>query len=1138
MTPVLTDPNVARPDLQPRPDIRRLTERDDVFGAYLTLLGRKPDGPKRIAECVGLPLSQLLAGFIESAEFSDIQATLVKSGTLPARAPLTAADLNPANRWLAGLVAGHRPVAQVDWSDLLLVAMTAPEIIAVSQGRFDEQAVAALAKDVAERREKRAALFDTVTFDAAAFSASASNRLFQAADGTLDFDAALDPKAPPPVMLATFTEGLEGLRRSASTTLGDWLTITQDAALAGTLTHWLWHAPTYLLNRSIADDDLGEAPPADEVFIDFLAMGDTHGVSPHPLFCYHAYQVLNSGTTLGETATFRHFVTAGQASGARTSALFDPDFYLSRNPHVRALIASGRFASPLEHFVKVGLTQGLHFSPDFDRDYYLTHNPDIGQAHADALIPSPEWHYVFVGCREGRSPNRFFDARYYADRYPFIGEEMRRFGIASTLEHFLLLGRKRGWRVNRPLADRSIALDDGKALFEKRGRRAYGEIIDGLIAIPSVEAPGLSVIVPISGQADFTAGFLKSAAFAIETLKARRGIDAEIIVVDNGSQDHTATLLTALPAVRVERFDAPIGFPAAVNAGARAARGDILLVANNDIEFTPEAFDRIVATLHSRADVGVVGAKIILPNETLQEVGSVLDRGGSSHGLARGADAVEVRGARLVEVDYASGCFVGFRRSDFEALSAFDEAFSPGYYEEVDFSLRMKRDLAKTTVVDTGLAVTHYEHASFAKGRPQTVNEPLILRNRLRLKTAHAKAFQSMSAGDAGERAARSRAAMAGQHRILVVEDLIPSALLGSGFGRAETILDVFADMGIAFDIVALNGNARVDIFKDPRTKVFRAWMPGEALEDVLRDRGADYSHLWLCRTHNLARGAAAVIEAKARFGLKVICDTEALSSQRLVEQMRVEGRAVDEDLLVGLAASELSDPVGVDLWIAVNDRDEALMNRLGVGPVLQIGHSVTGVADGDDASFETRFRILFVGAVHEASSPNHESLEWFLTHVYPRLAPSTRRHVTIAGHWHEALSTAFRKRFADIEMDFQGPVSDTELKELYRESRLSIAPTRFAAGIPCKVIESVLKGVPTVMSDLLAEQLNVGDDADLAIADRFDDGVSFARWIDVLYSNRDVWLAQRDRQNSAIARAWSPDRLRAQVAEAIDRAD
>ena len=109
--------------------------------------------------------------------------------------------------------------------------------------------------------------------------------------------------------------------------------------------------------------------------------------------------------------------------------------------------------------------------------------------------------------------------------------------------------------------------------------------------------------------------------------------------------------------------------------------------------------------------------------------------------------------------------------------------------------------------------------------------------------------------------------------------------------------------------------------------------------------------------------------------------------------------------------------------------------------------------------------------------------------------------------------------------------------------------PTGLTIGETIRGIETsgswaVLKNVEQspayarLLSDLLAEQLNVGGDADLAIADRFDDGVSFARWIDALYSNRDAWLAQRDRQDGAIGRVWSPVRLRAQVAEAIDRAD
>ncbi len=1120
------------------PLISREATPADVKHIYIAFLGRVPESHARIMQLAGGTVSEVIADIAASAEFAAIVSHVAADGGPPPRDRIAEKEVQGVARWLADLIPTHDIKDDAGWSEFLLTILTATDFDGLLAAHSEQdEAVEKLSSRQSLVAAMEADLAQVVAFDPEWFGQSLHGSRF--AGGT-DPDLALPRKSGLPPVLALFTEGLNSLNEtSRPETMGALIRATQKAALEGSLGHWLFSAQFYLQAAAKSavlndrDQDATLAP-----YLEFLTIGDAADVSPHPLFSPFAYRRLNPGVEIGSRGCFHHYITQGAAQGLRTSSLFDPDFYLSRQPHVRQEIAAGRYGCALEHFVRGGMAAGLSFSPDFDRHYYLANNPDLAQALAEGSIPSAEWHYVHSGAREGRSPNRFFNATYYAQRYPHIGNEMERTGIDSTLEHFLLLGRGRGWRVNNPPLARDVDIDQAKALFEKRGRRAYADALSGVFSFPEAPAaPALSVIVPISGQADFTAGFLKCARWAADHLEHKRGVTTEIVIVDNGSKDHTQRLLDALPGVRVVAFDRPIGFPAAVNAGTLASKGQVVLVANNDIEFDADAFLRLYDAIISNPHFGVVGAKVVLPNETLQEVGSVLDKDGGSHGFGRGMDAVDCNGARMIEVDYASGCFVAFTRADFDALSGFDEAYSPGYYEEVDFSLRIKRDLGKPTVVDTGLAVVHYEHASFAKGRPQTVNEPLILRNRARLRQAHAPVFSALRSQEPHAPTRQAQRALAGRARILVVEDMVPTGLLGSGFGREEEILDIFSRSGISYDIVALNPSPRVDDYKDPTARLFRGWMPGESLDEILQKYPARYSHIWLCRTHNLGRATASILAAKRQYGLQVVCDTEALSSLRLVEQMRVQGRSPSDDDVRALATVELADPLQVDLWVAVNQREREVIEDLGLGPVCEIGHAVTLKAGvNSDTSFKQRNRILFIGAVHELSSPNYDGLEWYLTRVYPRLDPSTRPPLTVAGFWAEGLREVFQSRFKDVPIDFVGSVSDQELATLYSESRLSIAPTRFAAGIPCKVIESVLAGVPIVMTDLLATQLEVGGDSDLAAADRFDNGAAFARWVETLYTDPAAWTAQKHRQDDRIGRRWSPQRLENQVMETIDK--
>lgn len=1098
----------------------------DIAAVYVVYLGRPNENPDQNISWIGSRLSGMVAAFASSEEFTDRLEGLLSTGRLESPYALSARERTQADRWLASVAPTHRLTPDATVGDLLLAALTIPELAAMAGTTVDPKVLELLAIEAEGRQLSRAKLQEVVTFDIAAFLSPDNRRRYRNADGHIDFDTTVSRSATPPVMLPMFTEGLEGLSRREPLTLGDWLTQTQTAALNGDLTHWLWDETTYLENRAALVEE-AYAPATDgSAFLDFLATGDGLGISPHPLFSPLAYRTLNDHAPSEQRFDFRHYVFDGQRSGLRTSALFDPEFYLALNVHVQDQIASGHFGSALEHFVRVGMTAGYSFSPDFDRDFYLALYPDVAQNVAEGSRPSAEWHYIFHGAREGRTPNPFFDPCYYADRYPFIADEMRRLGIATTIEHFLLLGRARGWRAHPPLADLHVSPKDGKSLFEKRARRAFGEIMDGAVSIPPAVSPRLSVVLPVSGQAEFTAGFLKSAAFALETLAARRGIETEIIVVDNGGDDSTATLLEALPGVRIERFAKPMGFPAAVNAGARVARGDILLIANNDIEFQPDAFDRAVKALDDDPAIGVIGAKVILPNETLQEAGAMLDRLGSSHGFGRGVDPADVRGPRRVEVDYASACFVALRRSDFESLSGFDEAFSPGYFEDVDFALRMKRDLGKNTVVDTGLTVTHYEHASFSKGRPPSVSSALILRNRRRLKLAHSSLFQSMEVGNARQRARRARQALSGPARILIVLDTIPSARLSATAGRQEAILDAFTALGIPFDIVALTPSNRIDQYKDPRAKIFRAWMSGQSLDAVLNDHAGAYSHLWISGPANVARHAVAIWRAKADFDLIVVCDVTALPSQRTVERLRVSGAVIDNEAVLSMADDDLIDTLDVDVWVSAHEQSRALIDRLGRGPAIKIGYGSAYSRTGEGRPLAERDAVVFAESADHGNSAACDELDWLLREVWPRLQGMENVRLNVVGAWPADVAEDFVRRFAD-RVDFRGDLRDDALSELYSRSCAVLVPGLQSADAAEGALRALSENVPVVMTNEAAQNLGLaaalkpprGSKASRAKSP--DQAQPFADTLSTLYADEARWEDHLEHQKAAAAR-WS----------------
>ena len=164
----------------------------------------------------------------------------------------------------------------------------------------------------------------------------------------------------------------------------------------------------------------------------------------------------------------------------------------------------------------------------------------------------------------------------------------------------------------------------------------------------------------------------------------------ELIIVDNGSTE-AATLqlyaeLTGAGRARVVPFDRPFNFSAACNAGAAAARGELLLFLNNDIEvIEPGWLDDLVGW-GMRPEIGVVGAQLLYPDRTIQHAGVVVGLGLVGHLFARAEpDAAGLFGSPASYRDClaVTGACQLMRREVFAQLGGFDERFRISFSDVV-----------------------------------------------------------------------------------------------------------------------------------------------------------------------------------------------------------------------------------------------------------------------------------------------------------------------------------------------------------------------------------------------------------------------------------------------------------------------
>ena len=110
-------------------------------------------------------------------------------------------------------------------------------------------------------------------------------------------------------------------------------------------------------------------------------------------------------------------------------------------------------------------------------------------------------------------------------------------------------------------------------------------------------SPAVSVIIPLYNEQE------NVPILQAELRAALKGIDHEFIFVDDGSADHTAEQIEAAPNLRLIRFEKNAGQSAAIYAGLQAARGEILVLIDGDLQNDPADIPKLVSEIARGADL-------------------------------------------------------------------------------------------------------------------------------------------------------------------------------------------------------------------------------------------------------------------------------------------------------------------------------------------------------------------------------------------------------------------------------------------------------------------------------------------------------------------------------------------------------
>ncbi len=257
------------------------------------------------------------------------------------------------------------------------------------------------------------------------------------------------------------------------------------------------------------------------------------------------------------------------------------------------------------------------------------------------------------------------------------------------------------------------------------------------------DAPLVSIIIPFRDKPDLLNTCVNS------ILDHSTWDDYEIVAVSNNSRSsETFGLIQQLeeksPRFRCVEFNEEFNFSRVVNYGVSQSKGEYLIILNNDIEII--SWDWIEAMLEQaqREEVGVVGAKLLYPNNTIQHAGIIVGLGGyagHSHKLTRANSPGYFNLLQSIHnVSAVTGACMMISRSKFDAINGFDEVNFKIAYNDVDFCLRLREQGLLN--VFTPYAEL-YHHESISRGYEDTdEKQQRFSGEKKRLRERHSGIFE------------------------------------------------------------------------------------------------------------------------------------------------------------------------------------------------------------------------------------------------------------------------------------------------------------------------------------------------------------------------------------------------------------
>lgn len=625
------------------------------------------------------------------------------------------------------------------------------------------------------------------------------------------------------------------------------------------------------------------------------------------------------------------------------------------------------------------------------------------------------------------------------------------------------------------------------------------------MVFPVFDSIRVSIIIPVYNKCDYTLRCLLS------IYENTSGVSYEVIVVDNASKDSTSAMLSSFENIVAVRNSENKGFVEACNIGAAKARGEYLLFLNNDTEVTQGWLEAMCQPFENQ-ETGIVGAKLVYPDGSLQEAGNIIWKDASGWNYGRGDDPKKPEYCYRKSVDYCSGACLQISRTLWDEIGGFDMRYAPAYYEDTDLCFEV-RNRGYAVIYQPEAVVIHYEGVSSGtdinKGykKFQQINHSKFLDKwKTVLETEHFSGPDFLFM-------ARERCK---GKRILVADHYVPEFDKDSGSLRMFSLIKILNEMGHKVVFWPENRAYNSKYTAALQKMGIETCYGSTHFDEYMKKNGSFFDYIILSRPHI----AEVMIYAARNYSkAKIIYDTVDLHYVREGRRVRQEAEKAESEW----KKRELGLANQADYTLVVSSVEKELLEKEGISSSISV---VTNIHSLEDASldFEKRTGIMFIGGFMH--TPNEDAMIWFVDEIWPVIKKRIdNAHFYIVGsHPSDKI-----KALAASDITVTGFVED--VTPYFTKSRVFVSPLRYGAGVKGKIGQSLSYGLPVVTTHIGAEGMGLVDGENSLIAD---DVESFASKVIELYNDSGLWCRLSEGGRSLIEKRFSPEIMKENLLQLI----